>query len=94
MISIGVPIFSRILAFRIRLLFRVLVSYYDALLANRQTAGILYLQVEHDDAEQESPHPPPDRAGRDIIFSAFFFPHCGHSTVLSSLRENTMVSNS
>jgi hypothetical protein len=74
--------------------FRLLVTHYDVLPANRQTAGIVYPQVKHDDAEQDSAHPPPDRAGRDTIFSAFFFPHCGHSTLLSSLLENTMVSNS
>jgi hypothetical protein len=87
-------IFSRIPAFRIRLLVRLLARYYSVLIANRQTAGITYPQVKHDDAEQDSAHPPPDRAGRDIIFSAFFFPHCGHSILLSSLLENTMVSNS
>jgi hypothetical protein len=94
LLSIYIPIFSRIPAFRIRLLFRLLVKYYDVLLANRQTAGIPYPQVKHDDDEQDSAHPPPDRAGRDIFFSAFFFPHCGHSTMLSSLLENTIVSNS
>jgi len=62
---------------------------------HRHPAGTLfYPQVPHDEEEQESAQPPPERAVFDIIFSAFFLPHSGHSIDFSLLLEKTIISNS